>query len=93
MVRRRLKTLGVVDGHCFILSLSKSSSHNITQWSSESSTIFNLLLITSPLHAVDSVLNQVFLIDDDRAIFMFNDGSQAFEAKDFLLKQIQVTEV
>ncbi|RCN49299.1 hypothetical protein ANCCAN_04549 [Ancylostoma caninum] len=39
------------------------------------------------------IICQVFLIDDDRAIFMFNDGSQAFEAKDFLLKQIQVTEV
>ncbi|KAK6061857.1 hypothetical protein COOONC_00479 [Cooperia oncophora] len=36
---------------------------------------------------------QVFLIDDDRAIFMFPDGSQAFEAKDFLLKQAEVTEV
>ncbi|ETN81203.1 hypothetical protein NECAME_08683 [Necator americanus] len=36
---------------------------------------------------------QVFLIDDDRAIFQFSDGSQAFDAKDFLLKQIQVTEV
>uniref|UniRef100_A0A158PBJ5 Thioredoxin-like_fold domain-containing protein n=1 Tax=Angiostrongylus cantonensis TaxID=6313 RepID=A0A158PBJ5_ANGCA len=33
------------------------------------------------------------LIDDDRAIFMFRDGSQAFEAKDFLLKQAQVTEI
>ncbi|KAL6736922.1 hypothetical protein Aduo_007222 [Ancylostoma duodenale] len=39
------------------------------------------------------IICQVFLIDDDRAIFMFNDGSQAFEAKNFLLKQIQVTEV
>ncbi|PIO75778.1 hypothetical protein TELCIR_02163 [Teladorsagia circumcincta] len=36
---------------------------------------------------------QVFLIDDDRAIFMFPDGSQAFEAKDFLLKQAEVTEI
>ncbi|VDO05554.1 unnamed protein product, partial [Haemonchus placei] len=39
------------------------------------------------------IQSQVFLIDDDRAIFMFPDGSQAFEAKDFLLKQIEVTEV
>ncbi|KIH67398.1 exocyst complex component Sec6 [Ancylostoma duodenale] len=37
------------------------------------------------------IICQVFLIDDDRAIFMFNDGSQAFEAKNFLLKQIQVS--
>nr|CDJ80553.1 Mesoderm development candidate 2 domain containing protein [Haemonchus contortus] len=39
------------------------------------------------------IQSQVFLIDDDRAIFMFPDGSQAFEAKDFLLKQIEVTEI
>ncbi|KHJ93795.1 hypothetical protein OESDEN_06286 [Oesophagostomum dentatum] len=36
---------------------------------------------------------QTFLIDDDRAIFMFEDGSQAFEAKNFLLKQPQITEI
>ncbi|GMT12890.1 hypothetical protein PFISCL1PPCAC_4187, partial [Pristionchus fissidentatus] len=36
---------------------------------------------------------QVFIIDDDRAIFMFKDGSQAFEAKDFLTKQPYVVEV
>ncbi|VDL69964.1 unnamed protein product [Nippostrongylus brasiliensis] len=35
----------------------------------------------------------VFAIDDDRAIFMFQDGSQAFEAKDVLLKQPEVTEI
>lgn len=39
------------------------------------------------------IICQVFLIDDDRAIFMFPDGSQAFEAKDFLLQQDEVTEV
>lgn len=36
---------------------------------------------------------QVFVIDDNRAIFMFKDGSQAFEAKKFLLKQEFVSEV
>lgn len=28
-----------------------------------------------------------YMIDDNRAIFMFKDGSQAWEAKDFLLQQ------
>lgn len=27
------------------------------------------------------------MIDDNRAIFMFKDGSQAWEAKDFLIAQ------
>ncbi|CAI5442021.1 unnamed protein product [Caenorhabditis angaria] len=36
---------------------------------------------------------QVFVIDDNRAIFMFKDGSQAMEAKTFLLKQEYVSEV
>lgn len=36
---------------------------------------------------------QVFIIDDNRAIFMFREGSQAFEAKQYLIKQPQVTEV
>ncbi|GMR36200.1 hypothetical protein PMAYCL1PPCAC_33420, partial [Pristionchus mayeri] len=36
---------------------------------------------------------QVFIIDDNRAIFMFKEGSQAFEAKDFLVKQPYVVEV
>lgn len=27
------------------------------------------------------------MIDDNRAIFMFKDGSQAWEAKDFLIQQ------
>lgn len=27
------------------------------------------------------------MIDDNRAIFMFKDGSQAWEAKDFLINQ------
>ncbi|CAJ0587082.1 unnamed protein product, partial [Mesorhabditis spiculigera] len=36
---------------------------------------------------------QVYVVDDNRAIFMFKDGSQAFEAKQFLLKQPQVYEV
>ncbi|KHJ82264.1 hypothetical protein OESDEN_18043, partial [Oesophagostomum dentatum] len=39
------------------------------------------------------IICQTFLIDDDRAIFMFEDGSQAFEAKNFLLKQPQITEI
>ncbi|CAB3411297.1 unnamed protein product [Caenorhabditis bovis] len=36
---------------------------------------------------------QVFVIDDNRVIFMFKDGSQAVEAKSFLLKQEYVSEV
>nr|CRZ21966.1 BMA-BMY-1 [Brugia malayi] len=32
---------------------------------------------------------QTFTIDDNRAIFMFADGSKAWEGKDFLLKQPQ----
>lgn len=28
-----------------------------------------------------------YMIDDDRAIFMFKDGSQAWDAKDFLVEQ------
>uniref|UniRef100_A0A0M3I130 LDLR chaperone MESD n=1 Tax=Ascaris lumbricoides TaxID=6252 RepID=A0A0M3I130_ASCLU len=36
---------------------------------------------------------QLFVIEDNRAIFMFSDGSQAWDAKDFLLKQPQVSEV
>jgi len=28
-----------------------------------------------------------FMVDDNRAIFMFKDGSQAWEAKDFLIEQ------
>lgn len=28
-----------------------------------------------------------YMIDDNRAIFMFKDGSQAWEAKDFLITQ------
>ncbi|OZC06006.1 hypothetical protein X798_07011 [Onchocerca flexuosa] len=36
---------------------------------------------------------QTFTIDDNRAIFMFTDGSKAWEGKDFLLKQPQVSEV
>ncbi|KHN84296.1 LDLR chaperone MESD [Toxocara canis] len=34
---------------------------------------------------------QVYMIDDDRAIFLFSDGSKAWEAKDFLLRQPQVS--
>ncbi|CAH2048597.1 unnamed protein product, partial [Iphiclides podalirius] len=34
-----------------------------------------------------------YLIDDDRAIFMFKDGSQAWTAKDFLLEQDELKEV
>ncbi|CAI2347168.1 unnamed protein product [Caenorhabditis sp. 36 PRJEB53466] len=36
---------------------------------------------------------QVFVIDDNRAIFMFKDGAQAFEAKKFLLEQEFVSEI
>ncbi len=36
---------------------------------------------------------QLFVIEDDRALFLFKDGSQAWEAKDFLLKQKEVLEV
>lgn len=28
-----------------------------------------------------------YMVDDDRAIFMFKDGSQAWDAKDFLVQQ------
>lgn len=38
---------------------------------------FNLLII----------LSARYMIDDNRAIFMFKDGSQAWEAKDFLIEQ------
>lgn len=34
-----------------------------------------------------------YLIDDDRAIFMFRDGSQAWDAKDFLIEQERCREV
>lgn len=34
-----------------------------------------------------------YLIDDDRAIFMFKDGSQAWTAKEFLLEQDELKEV
>ncbi|XP_053962920.1 LDLR chaperone boca [Anastrepha ludens] len=30
-----------------------------------------------------------YMVDDDRAIFLFKDGSQAWDAKDFLIKQAQ----
>lgn len=33
------------------------------------------------------IIAERFIIDDDRAIFMFKDGSQAFDAKDFLVQQ------
>ncbi|KOB65217.1 Boca protein [Operophtera brumata] len=35
----------------------------------------------------------IYLIDDDRAIFMFKDGSQAWEAKAYLLEQDELKEV
>uniref|UniRef100_A0A0M3IFA5 Mesoderm development candidate 2 n=1 Tax=Ascaris lumbricoides TaxID=6252 RepID=A0A0M3IFA5_ASCLU len=41
----------------------------------------------------NDVLKTLFVIEDNRAIFMFSDGSQAWDAKDFLLKQPQVSEV
>lgn len=34
-----------------------------------------------------------YLVDDNRAIFMYNDGSQAWEANDFLLEQEQCASV
>ena len=34
-----------------------------------------------------------FIIADDRAIFMFKDGAQAWEAKDFLIEQKQCKDV
>lgn len=36
---------------------------------------------------------QRFVIDENRAIFMFKDGSQAWEAKEFLLAQDRCEEV
>ena len=33
------------------------------------------------------------MIEDNRVIYMFMDGSKAWEAKDFLLQQQQVSEV
>lgn len=34
-----------------------------------------------------------YLIDDDRAIFMFKDGSQAWTAKEFLIEQDELKDV
>lgn len=34
-----------------------------------------------------------YLVDDDRAIFMFKDGSQAWTAKNYLLEQEELKEV
>lgn len=34
-----------------------------------------------------------YLIADDRAIFMFRDGAQAWDAKDFLIEQERCQEV
>lgn len=33
------------------------------------------------------IIAERFIIDDDRAIFMFKDGAQAYDAKDFLVQQ------
>lgn len=33
------------------------------------------------------------MVDDDRAIFMFRDGSQAWEAKSFLVEQERCSSV
>ena len=33
------------------------------------------------------------MVDDNRAIFMFKDGSQAWEAKDFLIEQERCKDV
>lgn len=50
---------------------------------------YYILLI---LLSFDSI-NVRYLIDDDRAIFMFKDGSRAWEAKDFLIEQEECKEV
>lgn len=34
-----------------------------------------------------------YMVDDDRAIFMFKDGAMAWDAKDFLVQQDQCKEV
>lgn len=39
------------------------------------------------------VIAERYLIDDNRAIFMFTDGSLAWEAKDFLIEQEHCKEV
>ncbi|RWS14511.1 hypothetical protein B4U79_12141 [Dinothrombium tinctorium] len=39
------------------------------------------------------IIAERFLIDDNRAIFMFKDGAQAWEAKDFLVEQERLQEV
>lgn len=39
------------------------------------------------------LLSYRYMIDDNRAIFMFKDGSQAWEAKDFLIEQDQCESV
>ena len=39
------------------------------------------------------LVSERFLLDDNRAIYMFKDGSQAWEAKDFLIEQKEVKEV
>lgn len=33
------------------------------------------------------IIAERYMVDDHRAIFMFNDGSQAWDAKDFLIQQ------
>jgi len=39
------------------------------------------------------LVSERFLLDDNRAIYMFKDGSQAWDAKDFLIEQKEVKEV
>lgn len=34
-----------------------------------------------------------FMVDDNRAIFMYKDGSQAWDAKDFLVQQEDCVDV
>jgi len=36
---------------------------------------------------IDFNLCYRFMVDDNRAIFMYKDGSQAWDAKDFLIQQ------
>lgn len=35
----------------------------------------------------------VYVIEDNRAIFLFNEGSQSFEARDYILQQKECVEV
>ncbi|KAI1307244.1 LDLR chaperone boca [Halotydeus destructor] len=63
-------------------------SGNPTRQETESVTgIWQSSLMNSHISA------ERFVISDDRAIFMFKDGAQSWEAKDFLVAQERVKEV